>query len=174
MEFFETVDKRRSIRQFSNQPVEQEKIEQILEAALRAPTARASRSAEIVVVTDQEMLQKLAKAKPVGAAFIAGAAVAMVVVANPEKIGPAIEDAAIAAFSLQLAAQALGLGSCWSQMRDNNHDALISSNQYICQLLGIPRQLTVECIIAIGYAAEERKGYAATDLGRERVHYGQY
>ncbi|MDR0476894.1 MAG: nitroreductase family protein [Desulfobulbaceae bacterium] len=174
MEFFETVQKRRSIRQFTSQPVEQEKIEQILEAALRAPTARATRSAEIVVVTNREMLQKLANAKPMGAAFIAEAAVAMVVVANTEKSGPAIEDAAIAAFSMQLAAQALGLGSCWSHMRDASYDALISSSDYICQALGIPRHLMIECVIAIGYAAEGKKSYAATELGRDRIHYGQY
>ena len=174
MEFFETVEKRRSVRQFTSRPVEPEKIEQIIEAALRAPTAMAARSAEIVVVTDREMLGKLATAKPMGAAFIAQAAVAMVVVANPEKIRPTIEDAAIAAFSMQLAAQALGLASCWAHMRDNNYDALISSSRYIGQLLDIPHQLTVECIIAIGYAAEEKNGYAATELGRERVHYGRY
>ena len=174
MEFFEVVQQRRSVRQFTNQPVEQGKIEQILEAALRAPTARATRSAEIIVVTDREMLQKLAKAKPMGAAFIAQAAVAMVVVANPEKSGPAIEDAAIAAFSMQLAAQALGLGSCWAQIRDARYDALISSCEYICKTLSIPSQLSVECVIAIGYVAEEKKGYAATELGRERIHYGQY
>ena len=174
MEFFEVVQKRRSIRQFTSQPVEKEKIEQILEAALRAPTAMARRSAEIVVVTDREMLHKLAKAKAMGAAFIAEAAVAMVVVANPEKSGPAIEDSVIAAFSMQLAAQALGLGSCWAHMRDASYDALTSSCHYICQVLNIPRQLAVECVIAIGYAADGKNGYAATELGRERVHYEQY
>ncbi|MDR3090247.1 MAG: nitroreductase family protein [Desulfobulbaceae bacterium] len=174
MEFFEVVRKRRSIRQFTNQPVEKEKIEQILDAALRAPSAMAKRSVDVIAVTDRATLQKLAKAKPVGADFIAGAALAMVVISDPEKSGPAIEDATIAAFSMQLAAQALGLSSCWAHIRGAEYDAEHSSCNYICRELGIPYRLAVECVIAIGYAAEERRAYKPNELASNQLHYERF
>lgn len=174
MEFFEVINRRRSIRQFSRTPVEQEKIEKIVEAALRAPQARNARSAELLVVTDAEKLARLAKAKPAGAGFVQEAPLGIVVLSDPAKVNPAIEDAAIVAVFIQLAAQALGLGSCWAHLRGNSFDENMTSKEYVANLLGIPPHLDVECILAIGYPGEQKEGYAKNDLPYRLVHYNKY
>jgi len=68
--FTELAEKRRSIKEFSEQKVEREKIDSILEAALRAPSGRAARPWEFVVVTDKAFHEQLSVAKPGGAEFI--------------------------------------------------------------------------------------------------------
>ena len=169
--FTEIAKKRRSVKKYTPQQVEQEKIDAIIEAALRAPSGKAARPWEFVVVKDKELLEKLSIAKPVGAEFVKGASVGIVVCADPSKSGLWIEDCAIAAVSMQYAAHSMGLGSRWSHMRGNNHNDSKSSRDYIAGLLGLPDNLDVECIIAIGYPGEEMVPYSKEDLHYGKVSY---
>jgi nitroreductase len=154
--------------------VEKEKIDQIIDSALRAPSARNSRSSELVIVSDPNVLSKLSIAKPGGAAFLKDAPMAIVVFADPGKSGPAIENAAIIAIYIQLAAQALGLSSCWSHMRGNNYNEKQSSTEYVSNLLNAPNNLEVECIVAIGYPDEEKAPYGEDELSKDLVHQERY
>lgn len=172
--FIELAEKRRSIRKFSDQEVEKEKIDSILEAALRAPSGRAARPWEFVVVTDNALLKKLSVAKPGGADFLKDASVAIVVCGDPSNSGLWIEDCSIAAVSMQYAAHSLDLGSRWSHMRGNNFSDNQSSKEYIAGLLGLPENLDVECIIAVGYPDEEMVPYKKEDLHYEKVSYNRY
>jgi nitroreductase len=174
MDFFDVIATRRSIRKFSNRPVEKEKIDQIVDAALRAPSARNSRSSELVIVTDPQMLSNLSIAKAAGAAFIKDAPLAIAVFADPGKSGPCIENAAITAVYIQLAARALGLASCWSHMRGHAHNEKQSSSEYIASLLSTPGNLEAECIVAIGYPDEEKAPYRQDELPTDRVHRETY
>lgn len=174
MDFFEVIKKRRSIRKFADRPVEKDKIEAIIDAAMRAPSARNARSSEFVIVSDRQLLSQLSVAKPGGAAFIKDAALAIVVFADQEKSHLAIDNAAISAVYIQLAAQALGLGSCWSHMRGNAHNEQLSTNDYLAGLLQVPGHLEAECIIAIGYPDEEKAPYAKDELPSSAVHWGRY
>jgi nitroreductase len=169
--FTEIAKKRRSVKKYTPQQVEQEKIDAIIEAALRAPSGKAARPCEFVVVKDKELLEKLSVAKPVGAEFVKGASVGIVVCADPSKSGLWVEDCAIAAVSMQYAAHSMGLGSRWSHMRGNNHNDSKSSRDYIAGLLGLPDNLDVECIIAIGYPGEEMVPYSKEDLHYGKVSY---
>ena len=169
--FTEIAKKRRSVKKYTPQQVEQEKIDAIIEAALRAPSGKAARPWEFVVVKDKELLEKLSVAKPVGAEFVKGASVGIVVCADPSKSGLWVEDCAIAAVSMQYAAHSMGLGSRWSHMRGNNHNDSKSSRDYIAGLLGLPDNLDVECIIAIGYPGEEMVPYSKEDLDYGKVSY---
>jgi nitroreductase len=174
MEFFDVVAKRRSIRKFTDQPVEKEKIDHIIDAAMRAPSARNSRSTELIVVSDPQTLSQLSIAKPAGAAFIKDAQAAIVVLADSGKSGPCIENAAITAAYIQLAATALGFGTCWSHMRGNTHNEHQSSNDYILQLLKAPSHLEVVCVIAIGGPDEEKAPYGRDELPAHQIHQGTY
>ena len=174
MEFFDIVTNRRSIRKFEAKPVEQEKIDRVLEAALRAPSAKSSRPWEFVVVTDAQVLEKLSSARPGGSQFLKNAPVAIAICADPEKCGPWIEDATIVAVTMQYAACAVGLGSCWSQMRMREHNDEITAGQYVAGVLGLPANLELECIVAMGYPAESKSGYAKDDLLFERVSYNRF
>ncbi len=68
--FLSLVQKRRSIRKYLDKPVEKEKIELLIEAALRSPSSRGFNPWEFIVVTDRDLLEKLSKAKTHGASFL--------------------------------------------------------------------------------------------------------
>ena len=172
--FNELAEKRRSVRVYTERPVEPEKIEAIIEAGLRSPTGGARRPWTFVVVTDKSLRDKLSVAKPGGAAFVKDAPVAVVVCGDPSASGLWVEDCSIAAVTMQYAAQALGLGSRWAHMRGNNFNETATSTQYIAGLLGLPENLAVECIISIGYAGEETVPYRKDELPFQKVSYNRY
>ncbi len=172
--FNELAEKRRSVKVYAERPVEAGKIDAIIEAALRSPTGKAARPWAFVVITDKDLLKKLSVAKPVAAAFVKDAPVAVVVCGDPSASGLWIEDCSIAAVTMQYAAHALGLGSRWAQMNGNNFKEGTTSTQYIAELLGLPKNLTVECIIAIGYPGEEMVPYKKSDLRFDKVSYNHY
>jgi nitroreductase len=165
---------RRSVRQFEDKPVEKEKIELLVEAMLRSPSSRGLNPWEFVIVTDPEKLAALALAKPHGASFIKNAPLAIVVCGDSSKSDVWVEDCSIAAIILHLAAADLGLGSCWVQLRKREHDAQISSDQYVRKLLGLGDNLSVEAVIAIGYGTEGKPGHPDSSLLYEKVSYEQY
>ena len=172
--FNELAEKRRSVIVYAKRPVEAEKIDAIIEAALRSPSGRAARPWTFVVVTDKALLEKLSVAKPEGAAFVKDAPVAVVVCGDPSASGLWVEDCSIAAVTMQYAAHALGLGSRWAQMKGNNFNEGTTSTQYIAKLLGLPENLAVQCIIAIGYPCEEMVPYKKDELRFDKVSYNRY
>lgn len=168
------IRKRRSIRHFVRKPVEPEKIDVLLEAALRAPSSRGTNPWELVVVTNKDLLKELSRAKEHGSTFLEDAPLGIVICADPEKCDVWIEDASIAAILIQLAAVSLGLGSCWIQIRERIHDGIKSAQEYVFETLNIPATMGVECIIAIGYPDEEKPPHGKDELLYEKVHRGIY
>ena len=172
--FLELLQKRRSIRQFEQKPVEREKIEYLVEAMLRSPSSRSLNPWEFVVVQDPATIEALSKAKPHGATFVKNAPLAIVVCADPKKCDVWVEDTAIASLLLHLAATDLGLGSCWVQIRLREHDGSRMATDYIADLLGLEAGMVVEAVVAIGYAKELKSGHAKDSLLYERVHYERF
>ena len=172
--FLSLVEKRRSIRRYEDKPVEPEKVERLIEAALRAPSSRGFNPWEFVVVTDGVLLEKLSKSKPHGASFLKDAPLGIVVCADPEKCDVWIEDASIASIYIHLAAESMELGSCWIQIRKRMHDQTKTAEQYIRELLNIPQNFNVESMIAIGYPAEKKSPHPKEDLQYEKVYYNVY
>jgi nitroreductase len=168
------IRKRRSIRSFTNQPVDRQSVELLIEAVLRAPTSRNMNPWEFVVVDTPELLGSLATAKLQGSAFLKGAPLAIVICADQTKSDVWVEDCSIAAILLQMTAQSLGLGSCWVQIRKRQHNTETTSEHYIQQLLGLPEQIRVEAIIGIGHPAEVRPPVAASELQYEKVRHNHY
>jgi len=172
--FLELLQKRRSIRAYTDKPIEQEKIDQLIEAALRTPTSRGLMPWEFIAVTDDNLIQQLSKAKPHGAGFVKKAQLVFVVCADPSVSDVWIEDAAIATFSIHLMAQSLGLGSCWVQIRERMHDDKQTAQAYLADLLGIPKQLQVLSMVSIGYPAEEKPPHSRDQLPFAKVSRNQY
>ena len=172
--FNELAEKRRSVKVYAKRPVEAEKMDAIIEATLRCPSGRGTRPWAFVVVTDKILLEKLSVAKPERATFVKDAPVAVVVCGDPSASGLWVEDCSIAAVTMQYAAHALGLGSRWTQMRGDNFNEGTTSTQYIAKLLGLPENLAVQCIIAIGYPGEEMVPYKKDELLFNKVSYNRY
>jgi nitroreductase len=165
---------RRSIRQFQSRPVEPAQIDLLIEAMLRAPSSRGHNPWEFIVVTDPDKLRALSRAKPHGAGFLAGAPLAIIVAADPQRCDVWIEDCAIAAILLQLTATSLGLGSCWVQIRLRPHADDPSAEAFVREVAGLPETLAVDCIVGIGYPAEAKPGHPRTDLLFNQVHFEKF
>ncbi|PQP32858.1 NAD(P)H-dependent dehydrogenase/reductase, partial [Desulfobacteraceae bacterium SEEP-SAG10] len=75
---------------------------------------------------------------------------------------------------IHLAAESVGLGSCWIQIRKRMHDQTKTSHAYIRDLLNIPENLTVESIVAIGHPDEKKPPHRKEELQYQKVHYGLY
>ena len=155
---------RRSIRRYKDRQIEEEKMEQLKEAALRAPSSRGINPWRFVFVTDKTMLEKLSSSKESGSSFLKDAALGVVVAAKQGESDVWVEDCSIAAIILQLAGCSLGLGSCWIQIRNRRHSSSMSAEDYVKQTLALPDEFLVECIISFGYPDEEKRPIAAADL----------
>jgi len=172
--FHDLIKHRRSIRKYLPKPVEQEKIDLLITAALHAPSSRSIKPCEFVVVTDPLVLADLACAKPHGAIFIKDAAVGIVICADPHKCDVWIEDATIASIFVHLAATSLGLGSCWIQIRKRDHDQNLTAHEHIAKRLNLPSNLVVEAMIAVGYPDETKGAHPEESLQFEKVFFNMY
>ena len=153
MDFRNLIDDRHSIRTFEARPVEREKVERILHAASRAPSAGNLQSYKIALVTSKGLIEKLAATKP-EQTWIATAPVILVFLGDPEPSTAkfnsegqslyTVQDATIACTYAQLAAADEGLGACWvgtSSVRDQ-----------VREVLGLPQTLQPMSLLPIGYA----------------------
>ena len=167
--FIDLIRARRSIRKYQERPVENEKIDLLIEAALRAFSSRNSQPWEFVVVTNAETISALSKARPGGLAFFENAPLVIVICADPSKSDVWVEDASIAGAFLHLTATDIGLGSCWGQIRRRDHDDGQSASAYVAKMLGLKEGLEVESMIAIGYPAEDKAPHTKASLNYDKI-----
>ena len=167
--FLELCQRRRSIRKYTNQPVEREKLDYMLRCALMAPSGKRLNPWEFVVITDTATIRAMAPCKEYGAGMLETAMAAIVVAVDEQKSTTALFDGAIAAEHLLLAAEEQGLGACWCHIvgREN-------AEKMVKQLAGVPENLTVMCVVTVGYKDEERKNYDLDKLLYEKIHYNRY
>ena len=173
-QFSELIKLRRSMRKFTEQELSQEEVVTLIKAALMAPSSKRSNSWQFIVVDDKETLDKLSRCKEAGSSFLKDAPLGIVVTADPLASDVWIEDASIAALMMQLQAEDLGLGSCWIQVRERYTATGMTSDEYVHGILGIPLQLQVLCIIAVGHKGMERKPFNEEHLQWEKIHINKY
>lgn len=174
MEFKNLVQMRRSHRKFTAQEVDGDDVRLILRAALMAPTSKGQRGWQFVVVDDRMDLEKLADAKDMGGAFLKDAALAVVVLGDPMQNDCWVEDGAIAAYSMLLQAEELGLGACWVQMRGRGLSDGTAADTVIRGILDVPENLNCLCVVAIGHKADERRAQNEDRLKWENVHLNRF
>ncbi len=161
MELYEAVEKRYSVRAYQARPVEQDKLERVLEAARLAPSGSNRQPWKFVVVRDAELRRKLVAACR-DQAFVGQAPVVIAGVGlMPERVmscgvpGDPV-DVSIALEHIALAATAEGLGTCWIGAFHQDQ---------VRQVLGIPDTAKVIEVMTLGYPADQlrpktRKGLA--------------
>jgi nitroreductase len=171
---FDLLKKRRSIRKYQKTPVEREKIESLIKAALLSPSSRNLQPWQFIVVDDKTRLNRLAQSKEHGSSFLEQAALGIVVLGDPEKCDVWVEDCSIASLIIHLTAVELGLGSCWIQIRERFHHSGLSAGDYVRTILDIPERYKVEAIIALGYPAEEKAPRPESVLPHSQVHHNRF
>lgn len=170
----EILRTRRSIRKFTEQNIEEEKLEILKEAVLRSPSAKNTRSCEYVFIDDAKILHKLSTCRPHGAESLQTAKLAVAVVVNERKSKAWIEDCTIAAFTTQLTAQSLGLGSCWVQIRGREYSEEKLSESFVRETLNIPETFRVLCLLAIGYPVGKQEGRELDELNFEKIKVNSF
>lgn len=170
MDLLEIMKHRRSVRKYTGEKIEEEKLQQILTAALLAPSGRAIRPWEFVVVRDKETLTKLSKAREHGAEMLAGADCAVVVFGDESKTDVWTEDCCNAMAHMYLMASALGVGCCWIQGRLRKTPEGILTEDYVRDLLDVPSQYRLEAIMSLGMPAETPAPYDVDKLPYEKIH----
>lgn len=149
MEFKEVIRKRYSCKDFSDRPVEQEKLDAVLNAGRLAPTAKNLQEQHVYVVQSKDALAKIDAATPCRY----GAPTVLVVAFDQtnvftypgEKRDSGVEDASIVATHMILAAADEGLDSCWINFFDPDK---------LAATLGLPENEEILMIMNLGYAAD--------------------
>lgn len=159
MDFFQLVNSRRSLRKFSERKVDSHIVEQILEAALTAPSSRSSRSTRFMVIENPDLIKHMSYMRDYGSSFMATAPVVVLVMGDKNATDLWLDNAAISATFVQLAAEAAGLGSCWVHVNGREHfrghPEMGTAESYLRTFLPIPEDCGVECAIAMGYSPYE-------------------
>ena len=152
MSVLEAIRKRYSCRAYQARPIEQDKLNQVFEAARLAPSAKNMQDWRFVVVTDKETKHKVAEAAS-GQMFLEKAGAIIVACSNSEHVmrcGQAIGpiDVAIALEHISLQAVDLGLATCWIGSFEP---------EKVKAILGIPSDINMIELMGLGYPADEPK-----------------
>ncbi len=151
----DNIATRTSIRDYEARPVEKEKIEKMLRAAMAAPTAMNKQPWHFVVVDQRNVLDALAGANPY-AKMLKKAPLAIVVCGNTDKMIEGggrdfwIQDASAATENLLLAAHAMGLGAVWTGAYQSEERCIS-----ISKVLSLSDNLIPLNMIVVGYPAEQ-------------------
>ena len=165
-EFVQTIFARRSIRKYTDEPVDEADVTTLLKAAMAAPSASNRKPWQFVVVTGRETLDNLAEIHPHGKMLFDATLCVAVCGDLTEMERFWVQDCSAATENLLLAATALGLGAVWLGVypRDKRVAA-------VRQVLELPETITPLNLISIGHPAEEkepRTQYDETRVHRER------
>lgn len=143
MDFFENLRTRRTVRSFTGAAIPKADLEQIVDAARLGPSGKNHQPWDFIVITQPETIQAF---KPLGD-WIDQAGAVIAVVSDPVSRWW-VEDSAVAAYGLLLAANALGYSGCWLEGRTREHESDLKA------MLGIPEGLRLFTLIPLGVAAE--------------------
>jgi nitroreductase len=145
----EIIFSRKSVRNFTGSNFSQVLVDEILRAAMAAPTAVNMQPWEFIVIRDRAMMDRLGDGLPF-AKMLYKAAAAIVVCTSPAKANDRMEeyaliDACCAAQNILLSAESLGLGACWTAAYPRQ-DRMV----YVRRCLGIPENIIPLTVIPIG------------------------
>ncbi|MFA5048130.1 MAG: nitroreductase family protein [Patescibacteria group bacterium] len=164
----EAIKKRRAIREYLNDSLTEEQLQEIVKAAMYAPSANAVYPWELVVVKDQETKELLAKTTP-WSIHGKDASVIIVVIGHEQESPNWVEDCSIVAEHIWLEAAEQGLGSCWIQIRGN-----ANAEKDVKEILGIPAELRVLCLMPLGVPAKPAEEHGEEIINKSRVKLEKY
>ncbi len=169
MNFLDIITRRRSIRHFTAQKIEAEKINSLLHAAMYAPSAVNKQPWHFVVVDDRQIMNGIMEVHP-NSKMLTTASHCILVCGDliqQHDTGYWIADCAAATENILLAATSIGLGSCWVGIYPRE-----ARMKAIKEIFSMPAHVEAFALIAIGYPAEEKK--MPERFHPEKVFYNQW
>lgn len=170
---FDLTARRRSVRRYTDEHIDDAIIHEIMKVALTAPASFGHQPVEFVVVRKPDTIKKIAACKSLGGSQIIGADVVVVVMVKLDRGEFWIEDGAIASSYILLAAEQYNIGACWVHIR-NRTGKKKSSDEEIRELLGVPNGYAVLNLVALGGKGEEKAAYMEADFDKNKVHFERY
>lgn len=175
MDMLNSILHRRSVRQYTDEPISDATLSRILYAGLAAASSKNRRPWELIVVRNRETLTKLGDCRSGAANLLGNCSAAIVVAANSALVDVWVEDCASAMTQMHLMADAAGIGSCWLQIRlRNTPDGCRSSQSFVQEVLGIPDQYSVMAILTLGVPTAHPGAKSIDDLPLEKIHYDHF
>ncbi len=166
MDVMEVIKTRRSIRVYKDKPIPKDILQNLVDAARFAPTARGIQPWEFVVVTESATLKKIGEIADTGR-FISQAKACIAVFCQDTKYY--LEDSCAAVENILIAATALGVGSCWVAGDKKPYCSQISS------LLNAPGTFKLVSLIALGYPKSENDFRIADKRSlQEVIHWEKF
>jgi len=171
MKVLEAIQKRRSVRKYKQDPIPEEALLRVLEAARLAPSGKNFQPWKFIIVKDKELKEKLARASA-GQFFIAKAPIIVVGCGFPDKcyarMGRYMKswsvDVTIALEHLILQAQEEGLGTCWIGSFEEEE---------VKAILNVPEEVKVLALTPLGYPDEIPRFRGRKSLD-EIISYDRY
>jgi nitroreductase len=166
----ETIFRRRSIRRFTDQPLDEQTITLLLQAGMAAPSAVNSQPWEFIVLSDPQVLEKVRARLPFAQH---NAPVGIVVLGSPERAHNTAgrmfweQDCSAAMENMLLAAVGLDLGAVWVGIHP-----VAPFVRAVREVLSIPEAVTPLGMLHVGYPAEEKP--ARTQYAADRVYWQKY
>jgi nitroreductase len=159
---------RRSVRAYQQRDVPDNLVNDLLEAAMAAPSAVAKDPWDFVIVRNRDMLSKIAEGLPNGT-MLREAALGIVVCgdlrrAHDGQLSYLLQDCSAAIENLLLAASTLGLGACWLGVHPREDRVA-----HIRSLLNIPDSVIPVSAVSVGWPAESPR--PRTRYRQDAVHY---
>lgn len=168
----EAIRNRRSVRSYLKKEVEDEKLKEVLKAAMFSPNSWGTRPWEFVIVKDRAEKEALSKATA-HSNFVKDAPIVIILCYDIRKGKRFKEDSSICAGHIHLEAVNQGLASCFVQVADAGEPPG-SAEPYVKKLLGIPADIRVQCILPIGYARRPMKGHSDNEYEESKIHHGKF
>jgi len=170
----DVIKKRRSHRDFLKKEVEDEKIEEILKAAMFSPTARHQRLWEFIVIKDKKTKDLLAQTKT-HSYFINRAPVVIAIVSRIDETQLYwLEDCFIASTHIYLETTNQGLATCCVQIYTSKREDGSSAEEYVKKILNIPKHIRVACLMPIGYPVEKLPEHTEKEFEKSKIHRETY
>ncbi|MGQ9568519.1 MAG: nitroreductase family protein [Anaerolineae bacterium] len=168
----EAMRRRRSVRKFKDQDVDDGAVETLLEMAMYAPSRLNKRPWHFLVVRNPEVRQRVARQLHVHS-FLEGAPLLVVVAAKPETSPAWLMDVSAAIQNMLLAAEAQGLGAVWVGSPGTAEWEPVEAT--LREMLAIPEEVRIASLVAVGYSAHEVPPHEKDlHFDRTRVHYEQW
>ena len=149
------VEKRRSIRSFADRKVSVEDRDRIIRGGLLAPSSKNTQSSSFMIVEDREVIVRMAEMRDYGSSFLSGVPLVILVLGDERLSDLWRINASISATYLQLAAESIGLGSCWVHVDGRPHrrdepDGM-TAEEYLKGFIKLPEGMRIMCAVAVGY-----------------------